>query len=84
MDLIPCRHADAAGGKGGIADSKCRLAARGRKQAEHMAEWLMAQRLSKARILASPAERTRQAARALGLPYTETGRLRRGRLYRLA
>lgn len=69
MDLILWRHADAAEGKGGIADGKVRLTARGRQQAEHMAEWLKAQRLSKVRILASPAERAKQTAHALGLPY---------------
>ncbi len=69
MDLILWRHADAAEGTKGIADSKCKLTARGRKQAQQMAEWLKAQRLNKVRVLSSPAEKAKQTAHALGLPY---------------
>lgn len=75
MDLILWRHADAAEGTSGIADSKCRLTARGRKQAQQMAEWLKAQRLSKVRVIASPAERAKQTAHALGLPYNVKAQL---------
>ena len=69
MDLILWRHADAAEGTSGIADNKCKLTARGKKQAQQVAEWLKAQRLNKVRVLSSPAERAQQTAHALGLPY---------------
>jgi phosphohistidine phosphatase len=69
MDLILWRHAEAAEGTSGIADGKCRLTTRGKKQTQQMAEWLKAQRLTEVRVLSSPAERAQQTAHALDLPY---------------
>lgn len=69
MDLILWRHAEAEEGDPGTPDSKRRLTPRGEKQARKMAAWLKDRLPSKVRILVSPAERTRQTAQALDLPF---------------
>lgn len=70
MDLILWRHAEAEAGGPRLADAKRKLTARGEKQARKMAAWLR-QRLPERNVtvLASPTERTRQTAHALGLPF---------------
>jgi phosphohistidine phosphatase len=66
MELILWRHAEAV--EGG-PDLERALTAKGERQARRMAE-LLAPRLPKAaRILVSPAVRTRQTAEALGRPF---------------
>jgi phosphohistidine phosphatase len=66
MDLILWRHAEA---EDGLPDSERALTERGRKQAARMADWLTPRLPPDIRILASPAERTRQTAQALGRDY---------------
>ena len=66
MDLILWRHAEAVPAKPGQPDLERRLTAKGERQAQRMADWLN-QRLSEStRILASPARRCHETARALG------------------
>ena len=62
MDLILWRHAEAEAGE---PDLGRRLTAKGIRQAERMAAWLDPHLAATTRILASPAERTQQTARAL-------------------
>lgn len=66
MDLILWRHAEA---EDGSSDLERALTERGRKQAARMADWLTPRLPPDIRILASPAERTRQTAQALGRDY---------------
>lgn len=66
MDLILWRHAEA---EDGTPDLERALTERGRKQAARMADWLTPRLPPDIRILASPAERTRQTAQALGRDY---------------
>jgi len=66
MDLLLWRHAEA---EEGTPDLKRKLTARGEKQARQMAEWLKAHAPKQLRILVSPAVRTQQTAKALGLPF---------------
>lgn len=66
MDLILWRHAEA---EDGSPDLERALTERGRKQAARMADWLTPRLPPDIRILASPAERTRQTAQALGRDY---------------
>lgn len=66
MDLILWRHAEA---EPGTPDLERQLTRKGRKQAAAMARWLSHYLPKDARILASPAARTRQTADALGRPY---------------
>ncbi|MGE5027088.1 MAG: SixA phosphatase family protein [Betaproteobacteria bacterium] len=63
MDLILWRHAEA---EDGIPDAERKLTGKGEKQAAKMAAWLNAHLPEGARVLVSPAERTRQTAAALG------------------
>ena len=72
MDLLLWRHAEA---EDGIPDLKRKLTARGEKQAQQMAEWLHQHAPKKLRILASPALRCQQTAKALGLPFETDKRL---------
>ena len=72
MDLLLWRHAEA---EDGIPDLKRRLTARGEKQAQQIAEWLHQNAPKKLRILASPAVRCQQTAKALGLPFETDKRL---------
>src|SRR3989442_939288 len=62
MELILWRHAEAEAGE---PDLGRRLSAKGEKQARRMAEWLHSRLPDSARILASPATRAQQTARAL-------------------
>ena len=62
MELILWRHAEA---EDGIHDSERKLTAKGIKQASRMARWLRARLPDGAVILASPAKRAQQTARAL-------------------
>ncbi len=62
MELILWRHADAADG---TPDAARKLTAKGVKQSQDVARWLRPRLPKRTRILVSPAERTRQTARAL-------------------
>ena len=62
MELILWRHADA---EDGTPDGERKLTAKGIKQAARMAKWLRARIPDTAEILASPAKRAQQTARAL-------------------
>jgi phosphohistidine phosphatase len=62
MDLILWRHADA---ENGIPDEERRLTNKGRKQAERMAAWLAKRLPADYVMLASPARRAQETARAL-------------------
>ena len=62
MNLILWRHADA---EDGIPDDKRRLTAKGRKQAQKMADWLERHLPAGWRVMASPAARTCETAAAL-------------------
>ncbi len=62
MELILWRHADA---EDGTPDSERKLTAKGVKQAARMAKWLRPRIPEDALILASPAKRAQQTARAL-------------------
>lgn len=66
MELILWRHADAEDGE---PDIERNLSAKGRRQAKRMARWLREHLPPDARILCSPANRTRQTADALHRPY---------------
>jgi phosphohistidine phosphatase len=70
MDLILWRHAEAEVGENDMAR---RLTHRGEKQARQMAVWLRERLPKELRIIASPAVRTQQTAKALELPF-ETSR----------
>jgi phosphohistidine phosphatase len=63
MDLVLWRHCDA---EDGAADLGRRLSPRGRRQAAQMAAWLRERLPPDCRIVASPAQRTRETAAALG------------------
>ncbi len=65
MDLILWRHAEAYDAAPGESDLERELTPKGQKQARRMAEWLAAQLPEGTRILASPAVRTVQTAKAL-------------------
>ena len=66
MDLILWRHAEAEESQPDLAR---KLTARGHKHAARAAEWLHQRLPSKFAVLVSPAERTRQTAMALGVPF---------------
>ncbi len=66
MELILWRHADAEEGDPDITRN---LTGKGRRQARRMARWLRGHLPKDARILSSPANRTRQTADALHRPY---------------
>lgn len=75
MDLILWRHADAAeGGR----DLERKLTAKGRKQAERVAKWLVARLPSRYLVLASPARRAHETADALAVRYKISERLAPG------
>jgi phosphohistidine phosphatase len=65
MDLIVWRHAEA---EDGVPDLQRKLTAKGRKQAERVAQWLLQRLPSRFALIASPAARAQQTAEALGLP----------------
>jgi phosphohistidine phosphatase len=66
MDLLLWRHAEAENAPDGGEDLERPLTHRGEKQAARMAVWLDRQLPDGLRVLASPARRTEQTARALG------------------
>lgn len=70
MNLILWRHAEAedADARG---DMERALTKRGRKQAQRMGEWLRARIPADALVLASPARRAVQTAKALGIAFEE-------------
>ncbi len=72
MDLLLWRHAEA---EDGIPDLKRKLTSRGEKQASQMAGWLRKNGPKNLRILASPALRCQQTAKALELPFDTDKRL---------
>lgn len=65
MELILWRHADAEDAAPGGSDDARKLTAEGRKQARRMAVWLRKRLPEDALILASPARRAQETARAL-------------------
>jgi phosphohistidine phosphatase len=65
MDLIIWRHAEA---EEGVPDLERKLTAKGRKQAERVAQWLLQRLPSRFALIASPAARAQQTAEALGVP----------------
>ena len=65
MDLIVWRHAEA---EDGVPDLQRRLTAKGRKQAERVAQWLLQRLPARFVLLSSPATRAQQTAEALGVP----------------
>jgi phosphohistidine phosphatase len=75
MDLILWRHADAAPGS---RDLERKLTAKGRKQAERVAAWLVAKLPGRYTMLVSPARRARETADALGTRYKVVERLAPG------
>lgn len=66
MDLLLWRHAEAEDGE---VDMKRRLTERGGKQAQAMGRWIREHQPKGLRVLVSPAVRTQQTAKALGLPF---------------
>jgi phosphohistidine phosphatase len=62
MDLILWRHAEADEGK---ADLERELTAKGRKQAQRVAEWLQQRLPAQYALISSPAARAQQTAQAL-------------------
>jgi phosphohistidine phosphatase len=65
VDLIVWRHAEA---EDGMPDLERRLTAKGRKQAERVAQWLLQRLPARFAVIASPAARAQQTAEALGVP----------------
>ena len=65
MDLILWRHAEA---EENADDLRRRLTSKGRKQAQHAAEWLLQRLPSRFALISSPAVRAHQTAQALGTP----------------
>jgi phosphohistidine phosphatase len=65
VDLIVWRHAEA---EDGVPDLERRLTAKGRKQAERVAQWLLQRLPARFAVVASPAARAQQTAEALGVP----------------
>jgi phosphohistidine phosphatase len=72
IHLLLWRHAEA---EEGWPDLQRKLTARGEQQAQQMAEWINAHAPRSLRILASPAVRTQQTARALGQAFETDPRL---------
>lgn len=66
MELILWRHADA---EDGIPDAERKLTAKGLEQAENMADWLKERLPKETVVLASPAKRALQTARALSAKF---------------
>ena len=62
MDLLLWRHADA---EDGFVDAERRLTAKGAKQAARVAKWLKKRLPADASVIASPARRAQETARAL-------------------
>lgn len=66
LDLILWRHAEAEEGSPDLAR---KLTPRGHKHAARIVEWLQQRLPARFAVIASPAERTRQTALALGTPF---------------
>jgi phosphohistidine phosphatase len=66
MQLILWRHADA---EDGADDLRRKLTAKGRHQAERVAKWLTRHLPRHYEVISSPADRARQTAEALGVPF---------------
>jgi phosphohistidine phosphatase len=75
MDLILWRHAEAEEGGPDLARA---LTGKGRKQAAHVAEWLLQRLPAKFTLLASPAKRAQQTAEALEVKIRTVERLAPG------
>ena len=75
MDLILWRHAEA---EDAGPDLGRRLTARGQKNAARVAEWLLQRLPAKFSVIASPAERARETAQALGVSFKVSGALAPG------
>jgi len=75
MDLLLWRHAEA---EQGSPDAKRKLTARGEKQAAQMGEWLRKNAPKNLLVVASPALRCQQTARALGVAFETDARLGTG------
>ncbi len=75
MDLILWRHADA---EEGFPDLGRKLTSKGLRQADNVAAWLNQRLPAKFAVVASPAERTRQTAQALGVPFKTVDQLAPG------
>lgn len=69
MDLLLWRHAEAEWARAGQDDLERALTPRGQRQASRMARWLQGHLPDDARVLCSPALRTRQTAQALARPF---------------
>ena len=65
MDLILWRHAEAEPHGAHLDDLARRLTTKGERQADRMAAWLYRRLPQTTRIVASPAKRTQQTAKAL-------------------
>ncbi len=72
MNLILWRHAEAEDAE---PDLDRQLTAKGRKQAERMAQWLRPRLPGRFAVIVSPAQRTRQTADALECAYRIDRRL---------
>lgn len=68
MDLLLWRHAEAAPAQPGQSDLERALTARGQGQAARIGNWLERHLPKDARLLCSPALRTRQTVQALARP----------------
>jgi phosphohistidine phosphatase len=66
MELILWRHAEA---EDAVPDLTRNLTTKGARQAKRMARWLRDHLPRHVRVMASPANRTRQTADALHIPY---------------
>ena len=75
MDLLLWRHAEA---EQGSPDAKRKLTARGEKQAAQMGEWIKKNAPKNLLVVASPALRCQQTARALGVAFETDARLGTG------
>jgi len=75
MELILWRHAEAEESQ---PDLERKLTAKGRRQAQHVAAWLLQRLPSKFTLLSSPAVRARQTADALDSQYKTDARLTPG------
>ena len=75
MDLILWRHADSVELDDPHQDAERPLTAKGKRQAERMANWLNQHLPDTTRILVSPTRRTLQTAEALGRKFKEVDAL---------
>jgi phosphohistidine phosphatase len=69
MELILWRHAVAEDAAPGVPDASRKLTASGENQARRMAAWLARQLPGGVVVLASPAQRAQQTAKALAGPF---------------